>query len=47
MLDRYRLAVQLRLDYPEDTLAQLAVRAGWSKDRYWMILSRALNYGRF
>lgn len=46
VIDRYLLALQLRIDHPRDTLAELAARSpGWSKDRYWAILSRALKYG--
>lgn len=44
VLNRYVLALELRIDYPRDTLAELADRAGWSKDRYWAILARALKY---
>lgn len=45
VLDRYRQALQLRIDHPDATLAELADKACWSKDRYAAVLRRALKYG--
>lgn len=42
VLDRYVAAVQLRIDYPGETVAELARRWGLSKGQYWSILRRAL-----
>ena len=42
---RYLQALELRLEFPGDTLAQLAARFGTTKDAYWRVLSRALDHG--
>lgn len=43
VLSRYRLALRLRILYPNATLTELGREMGVSKHRYWRLLARALK----
>ena len=40
---RYRRALEVRIDAPHASLAELAAGLGWSKDTYAAVLRRALS----
>lgn len=43
VLDRYIMAVKLRIKYPKATVTELAEKSGMPRGEFWSVLRRALR----